>query len=93
MMTLSFHEAIEMFRHSGYSSGRPGGTAIGVAEVTSGLLLFVVVNRLPESDPDVEPSQTAANAADKAAGYKGPQPGISQQQMVIRPLGPPGQNY
>lgn len=36
------------------------------------LLIFVVVERLPETDPDIEQSEAAADAAEKAVSYDHP---------------------
>ena len=44
-----------------------------------GLLLLVVVERLPETDPDIEQPQTAADAAEIAVGNERAQSGKREQ--------------
>ena len=56
----------------------------------SGLLLFVVVQRLPEADPDIEQAQAAADAAEEAVGDDAAQAGKREQQVVVGPLRGPG---
>src|SRR5579863_840309 len=62
------------------------------AGVSSGVLPFVVVDRFPESNPNVQHTQTAANSAHKSVGDKCPQRRIHQQQTIVGPLRPPGKN-
>jgi len=50
------------------------------------------VNCFPKSDPDIEQSQAAAQAANKTVGNKGPQSGRTEQKVVVRPFRPPGQD-
>ena len=54
--------------------------------------MLVVVECLPETDPDVEQSQPAAETAEKSVSYDGAQCREGKQQVVVRPLGRPGQN-
>src|ERR1700756_5602293 len=55
-------------------------------------VVVMVVNRFGEADPDVEQPEPAAEPAEKAVGYQGPQVGITQQEGVVGPLGGPGKN-
>src|SRR5579864_6174752 len=56
-------------------------------------LVFMIVNRFGEADPDVEQPEPAAEPAEKAVGDQGPQIGITQQEGVVGPLGGPGKDY
>src|SRR5450755_4142288 len=60
--------------------------------MVSHLWLFVVVERFPETDPDIEQAQAAAEAAEEAVGDYGAEGGKGEQQIVVRPLGSPGKN-
>ena len=53
--------------------------------------VLVVVYGFPEADPDVENSQSAAQAAEKSAGDCGPQVGETLEKIVVGPFRPPGQ--
>jgi hypothetical protein len=55
--------------------------------------VFVVVEGLPEADPDIEYSQAAAQAAKKASGDEGTKPGEREQKIIVGPLGCPGQDH
>jgi hypothetical protein len=46
----------------------------------------------PEADPDVEQTQTAAQATKKSGGDQSSKPGIGKQKVVVGPLGSPRQN-
>ena len=59
----------------------------------SGPLFVVEVNCFPESDPDIEHSQAAAKAANKAVGNERPQSGRCEQEVVVRPFRTPGQDH
>ena len=54
--------------------------------------MFVVVERLPETNPDIEQAQAAAQPPDKTVGNECPQAGPAQEQSVVRPFRPPGQD-
>ena len=54
--------------------------------------MFVIVQRFPEADPDIEQAQPAAQAAKKTGGYQGAKPGIRKQKIVVGPIRGPGQN-
>jgi hypothetical protein len=41
--------------------------------------MLVVVERLPEANPDIEQAQTGADAAEKSARDQSPQAGIGKQ--------------
>src|SRR5260370_37035429 len=56
------------------------------------LLLLVVVERLPETDPDIEQAQAAAQASEEAVGNHGAESGKREQQVVVGPLRGPGKN-
>lgn len=62
----------------------------GNAEQTS--MHFVVVKRLPEANPDVEQAQAAADAAKKTVGNDAAKSGKREQEIVVSPLGCPGQD-
>jgi hypothetical protein len=53
----------------------------------------VVVYCLPESDPDIENAQTAANSANEATGKDVTQTGVGKKKVVVGPLRPPGHDY
>ena len=57
------------------------------------LLLFPILNGLPKSDPHIEHAQAGREAAREAAGYHGAKRGIREEQRVVGPLGPPGQDH
>src|SRR5712692_5809424 len=76
-----------------YSSGGREGIAIGTpGAVTSGPHLLVVVDRFPESNPDVEYSQAAAQTPDKTVCHECPQSRTSKQQVVVSPFRSPRQD-
>jgi len=56
------------------------------------LLLFVVVERLPEADPDIEQSQAAAETSEEPVIHHGAQAGIREQEVVVGPLRRPGED-
>jgi len=56
------------------------------------LLLLVVVERLPETNPYVEQAQPTADAAEEAVGDDGSQAGKRKQQVVVGPLRSPRKN-
>src|SRR3954447_9330416 len=56
------------------------------------LLIFVIVQRLPETDPDIEQTQAAAQAPEKTVVHNRAQGGKRQQQVVVGPLRCPRQN-
>src|ERR1700693_1908912 len=60
---------------------------------TSALLGLVVVQRFPEADPDIEQSQAAAQSTEEASRDEGTKPGKREQQIVVGPLGGPGQDH
>ena len=53
---------------------------------------FVVVNCFPKSDPDIQQSEAAAKAANKTVGDKRPQSRRADQEVVIGPFRPPGED-
>ena len=57
-----------------------------------GLPDFVVVQSLPEADPDVQQSQAAAQTAEEAAGDEGAKVGKHEQERVVSPFRRPRQN-
>jgi len=63
-----------------------------VAGVTSACLVFVVVQRLPKADPDIQQSEAAAQATEKAICDQSAETGVGEQQIVIGPFGRPRQN-
>src|SRR5260370_24112888 len=65
----------------------------GAPAVTSASLVFVVVQRLPKADPDIQQSEAAAQAAEKAVCDQIAKTGIGEQQVVVGPFGRPGQNH
>jgi hypothetical protein len=52
----------------------------------------MIMNGLPESQPEIQNTQSAGQAAHEAAGNEIAQAGPSQQKRVISPPGGPGQN-
>jgi hypothetical protein len=50
------------------------------------LLLFVVVERLPEADPDIEQSKAAAETSEEPVIHHRAQAGIREQEVVVSPL-------
>jgi hypothetical protein len=56
------------------------------------LLGFVVVQRLPKTDPDVEQSEAAADATKESVRDHRAELGIREQEIVIGPFGCPGQD-
>lgn len=52
----------------------------------------MVVNGLPESDPKVQDTQAANNAANKSAANHSSEIRETQQQWIVCPLGRPGKN-
>ena len=54
--------------------------------------MFVVVEGLPETDPDIEQAQTAADATEEAVGNDSAKRRKREQQVVVSPLGSPRQN-
>ena len=54
--------------------------------------MIVIVEGFPEADPDVEQTQAATQAAKKTGRDQSAKPGISEQKIVVGPLGRPGQN-
>src|ERR1700726_2781564 len=59
----------------------------------SALLLFVVVEGFPKADPDVEQTQAPAQSTKEAGRNEGTKPGKREQQIVVGPLGGPGQDH
>src|SRR5579862_1729867 len=55
-------------------------------------MLFVVVERFPETDPDIQQAKAAANAAEKAVGNYGAERRKRKQEVVVSPLRSPRQN-
>lgn len=53
---------------------------------------FMVVNGLPESDPKVQDTQPANNAANKSAGNHSSEIRETQQQWIVCPFGRPRKN-
>ena|ERR1700722_13837235 len=60
---------------------------------TSALLLFLVVERLPEADPNVEQSQAAAQSAEEAGRDKGTKPWKRKQKVIVSPLRGPREDH
>ena len=56
------------------------------------LVMLVVVERLPKSDPDIEQSKPAADAANETIRDQRPQAGVRQQQVVVGPFRSPGKD-
>src|ERR1700693_572253 len=56
------------------------------------LLMLVVVERLPETNPNIEQSQTAAEATEETIGHHGAESGKRKQQIVISPFRGPRKN-
>jgi hypothetical protein len=54
--------------------------------------MFVVVEGLTETDPDIEQAQTAADATEEAVGNHSAERRKREQQIVVSPLGSPRQN-
>ena len=54
--------------------------------------MLVVVESLPEADPDVEHSQTGADAPEESAGNERPQAGEGEEQVIVGPFRRPGEN-
>ena len=54
--------------------------------------IFVVVNGFPESQPEIEHSQTACQPAHKSVAYEVSQRRPGEQQGIIGPLVGPGQD-
>jgi hypothetical protein len=85
----------EMISHrSGLSFIIPGPiiTKARIAGYQTDLLLFVVVERLPETDPDIEQAQAAAQAAEEAVGDHITEGRKREQQIVVGPLRSPRKN-
>ena len=53
--------------------------------------VFVIVDGFPEADPDVENSQSTAEATKESAGYCGTQIGETLEKIVVGPFRAPGQ--
>ena len=51
------------------------------------------MNRLPESDPDVEYAEARGNAAYESAGDEVSKRGIGKEQRVVRPVGTPRHDH
>ena len=81
-----------MMAESFTNYGTESGIALQRQRNHSTLGLFLVMGRLPETDPYVEQSQSAAHAANKTIGDKGSQCWKHNQKSVIDPLGCPGKN-
>jgi hypothetical protein len=64
----------------------------GVPGVDSVWLVFVVVQRLPKADPDIQQSEAAAQAAEKAICDQGAETGVGEQQVIVGPFGRPRQD-
>src|SRR5580704_8734191 len=56
------------------------------------LLMLVVVERLPETNPNIEQAQAAAKATEKTVGDHGTQSGEREQEVIIGPLRSPRKN-
>src|SRR5215831_11577664 len=50
------------------------------------------MQRLPETNPDIEQAQTTAKATEEAAGNDRTKGGKCQQEVVVGPLWGPGKN-
>src|SRR5215467_6900791 len=55
-------------------------------------MLLVIMQRLPETDPDVEQTQAAAKPTKEAAGHDRTKARERQQKVVIGPLRSPGKD-
>jgi hypothetical protein len=55
-------------------------------------MYFVVVEGLPETNPDVEQAQAAADAAEKSVVYDGAERRERKQEIVVGPLRGPRKN-
>src|SRR6185437_14901165 len=59
-------------------------------EKFSGGLVLAIVNGRAESNPHIEHSQSAAQPAREAAGDPGAHRRMSEEEIIVRPLRPPG---
>src|SRR5260370_40345692 len=64
----------------------------GAPAVTSASLVFVVVQRFPKADPDIQQSEAAAQATEKAGCDQRAETGGGEQQVGVSPCGRAGQN-
>jgi hypothetical protein len=55
--------------------------------------MFVVVEGFRKTDPDVEQAEAAAQAAEKICRHDGAERRVGEQEIVVGPLGSPGEDY
>src|ERR1700746_169865 len=53
---------------------------------------LMIVNGLPEPQPEIEDSETAGYTANKSAGNEVPEIGKAQEERIVSPLGRPGKD-
>lgn len=59
---------------------------------TTTLLVFMIMNGFPETQPEVENAEAAGQAARETTGNEIPQAGVHQQKWAVGPLRGPRQN-
>jgi len=57
------------------------------------LLVIVIVKGFPETYPNIEQTQAAAQAAKEASGDERAKPGKREQKIIVGPLRGPGQDH
>src|SRR5579863_5078244 len=80
--TQSCHRAVTQPLRAGLMNA----AASRFCDARRSLLLFVVMQCLPEADPDIEQAQAAAHAAEKAIRNYAAERGKRQQQIIVGPL-------